>query len=80
MKHERGRGDHVKTQRRHMFGCLSRNTLPGAQTGGMRACLVLPMVLGVNHRRNCQEPVYEYQAEQQRPDEPGLFQFDYHTN
>ena len=77
---KRRHGDHVETQRRHIFRRLSRNTLPGTQTRRVRARLVFRMVVGVNYRRDCQEPVHEYQAEQQRPDEPGLLQFGHHTN
>lgn len=57
---------------------LTGGALPSAQPGGMCACVMLRMVIGMSDCRCRQEPVHEHEAEQQRPDEPGLFQFHHH--
>ena len=40
---------------------------------------MLRMVIGMGNRRYRQKPVHEHEAEQQRPDQPGLFQVHHHN-
>lgn len=76
--------DHLgQSERRSQTDCyridaLTGSTFPGTEPGGMRAGLMLRMVIGMGDRRCRQEPVHEHEAEQQRPHEPGLFQSHHH--